>query len=61
MINKKRAIKPEQRKSDREAALRKAKEERKKAKEVKKLAKPAAGGAKKNEPRQKTQKSGKGR
>ena len=61
LINKKRSIKPEQRKSDREAALRKAKEERKKAKEAKKLAKPAAAGKKADQRAQKTQKSGKGR
>src|SRR3990167_2950885 len=56
LINKKRSIKPEQRKSDREAAIRKAKEERKKVKEASKGSKPAAP---KRDARQKTQKTSK--
>jgi len=58
MITKKRQMKPEQRKSAREAALRKAKEERKKAQATKKV---KQANAPKKETRQKVQKAGKGR
>lgn len=58
MITKKRTMKPEQRKSAREAALRKAKEERKKAQASKKT---AASNAPRKDQRQKVQKGGKGR
>merc|ERR1711904_493071 len=57
MITKRRTMKPEQRKSAREAALRKAKEERKKAQSTKKT----TGNAPRKETRQKVQKAGKGR
>merc|ERR1712137_55110 len=57
MITKRRTMKPEQRKSAREAALRKAKEERKKAQS----SKPKATGAPRKDVRAKNQKGGKGR
>merc|ERR1719282_614170 len=57
MITKRRTMKPEQRKSAREAALRKAKEERKKAQ----AAKPKAAAAPRKDVRSKNQKGGKGR
>ena len=59
LINKRKNLKPEQRQSQREAALRKAKEERKKVKAEKKA--KAGAPAKQQAPRQKTQKTGKGR
>merc|ERR1711976_516824 len=54
LINKRKSIKPEQRKIQRETAIRKAKEERKKTKPEKKSRQQAAPGAR--QPRQKNSK-----
>ena len=61
LINKRKNLKPEQRQSQREAALRKAKEEKKKVKAEKKAKTASAQAPKSQGPRQKTQKTGKGR
>merc|ERR1712125_17706 len=58
MITKRRTMKPEQRKSARESALRKAKEEKKKAQQLKKK---TTNQSRPRDNRAKVQKGGKGR